>query len=390
MNKDRISAVVLAAGYSSRMGCFKPLLPLGGTTVLERVIALFREVCISDIRVVVGYRADELLPLLSRAQVPCIRNERFGDGMFSSVLEGFASLRQSPVDLFFLLPVDIPLVRPSTLRQLLRAFSPGGAAKVLYPAFLGKRGHPPLIAMEVADQIARMEGAGCLKGALQRFERQALQVEVPDENILSDMDTPADCRKIQMRWEDYDTPSVAECESIMTRVFPVPEGVGRHSRQVAQLAARMGIELNRAGCRLNLGLITAGALLHDIAKGQPRHDLTSAGILRGMGFSQTADIVASHLDIDLSDREAVDEAQVVYLADKMTRRETYLVDFTESFQDKLKQFADIPSVQQRIRQRLEHALAIRARIEELMSQSLDSLVQTLAPAKSDRLRGNEV
>jgi len=380
MKKSRIAAIVLAAGYSSRMGCFKPLLPLGGTTVLERVIALFREADIPDIRVVLGYRAEELMPLLNRAEVPFVLNEGFADGMFSSVLKGFEGLRQSSVDLFFLLPVDIPLVRPWTLRRSLQAFSPG-VTKVLYPSFLEKRGHPPLMAMEVADQIARMEGAGCLKGALQRFEAQAIQVEMPDENILSDMDTPADCRRIQMRWEDYDIPSVAECESIMTRVLPVKESVCRHSRQVAQLAALMGTELNRVGCRLNLGLITAGALLHDIAKGQPGHDRAAAGILREMGFHRAADIAASHVDIDLRDGEAIDEAQVVYLADKMTRGEAYLLDFTASFQKKLEQFAGTPTVQQKIRQRLEHARTIRARMEELMGQSLDGLVQALTSAK---------
>ena len=222
MKKSRIAAIVLAAGYSSRMGCFKPLLPIGGTTVLERVIALFRVEGVPDIRVVLGYRAKDLTSLLNEAEVPFVLNEEFAAGMFSSILKGFESLRQSSVDLFFLLPVDIPLVRPWTLRRLLRAFSPG-ITKVLYPSFLGKRGHPPLMAMEVADQITRMEGAGCLRGALQRFEAQAIQVEVPDENILSDMDTPLYCRRLQTRWEDYDIPSADECEVILTRVLPVEE-----------------------------------------------------------------------------------------------------------------------------------------------------------------------
>jgi molybdenum cofactor cytidylyltransferase len=381
MKKSRIAAIILAAGYSSRMGCFKPLLPLGGTTVLERVVTLFRDEGIPDIRVVLGYRAEDLMSLLNEVEVPFVLNAGFADGMFSSVLKGFESLRQSSVDFFFLLPVDIPLVRPWTLRRSLQAFSSPGDKKVLYPAFLGKRGHPPLITMEVADQIARWGGAGCLKGALQRFEAQAIQVEVPDENILSDMDTPADCRRLQIRWEDYDIPSPNECESILTRVLPVKESVCRHSRQVAQLAALMGTELNRVGCRLNLELITAGALLHDIAKGQPGHDRAAAGTLREMGFYRAADIVASHVDIDLRDGEAVDEAQVVYLADKMTRGEAYLVDFTASFQVKLEQFAGTPAVQQKIRQRLEHARTIRARMEELMGQSLDGLVQALTSAK---------
>ena len=144
------------------------------------------------------------------------------------------------------------------------------------------------------------------------------------------------------------------------------------------MSALMGTELNRVGCRLNLGLITAGALLHDIAKGQPGHDRAAAEILREMGFRRAADIAASHVDINLRDGETIDEAQVVYLADKMTQEEAFLVDFTPRFQGKLEQFAGTPTVQQKIQQQLEHARMIRARMEELMGQSLEGLVQALA------------
>ena len=53
-----LAAVVLAAGYSRRMGAFKPLLPFGSTTVIERVIATIREAGVETIRVVVGWQAD--------------------------------------------------------------------------------------------------------------------------------------------------------------------------------------------------------------------------------------------------------------------------------------------------------------------------------------------
>jgi CTP:molybdopterin cytidylyltransferase MocA len=76
-----ISAIILAAGYSSRMGAFKPLLPFGDTTVMERSIALFRRAGIRDIRVVVGHNSSELLPLLKRLQALPLLNERYQEGM---------------------------------------------------------------------------------------------------------------------------------------------------------------------------------------------------------------------------------------------------------------------------------------------------------------------
>jgi len=72
--KPRATAIILAAGYSSRMNGFKPLLPLGETTVLERIITLFQDAEVSDIRVVVGYRAEDLLHLLRKMEVSSIIN----------------------------------------------------------------------------------------------------------------------------------------------------------------------------------------------------------------------------------------------------------------------------------------------------------------------------
>ena len=68
MNPESATAIVLSAGSSERMGDFKPLMALGGMTVLERVIRLFQSTGVSRIHVVVGHRAAELTPLLARLE----------------------------------------------------------------------------------------------------------------------------------------------------------------------------------------------------------------------------------------------------------------------------------------------------------------------------------
>ena len=84
-----MKAVILAAGSSRRMGRFKPLLELGDRTIVERVVSLFREADILDIRVVVGHCREELEAVLERLEVRVLVNERHGEGMFSSVLRAF-------------------------------------------------------------------------------------------------------------------------------------------------------------------------------------------------------------------------------------------------------------------------------------------------------------
>ena len=126
--------------------------------------------------------------------------------MFSSVTAGVATLG-SEVDSFFVLPVDVPLVRPATIRRLLR-FYWQEQGEVFYPRFLGKRGHPPLISSRHAREIAGWQGEGGLKAALAQWEPAALDVDVADENILLDMDTPEDYRLLREKVERIDRKSV--------------------------------------------------------------------------------------------------------------------------------------------------------------------------------------
>ena len=137
----KISALILSAGYSSRMGKFKPLLPFGKTTVLHRVIGMFQKSGIRDIKVVTGYRGEETAREAERMNAQPLFNSLYDQGMFSSVQAGVQSL-DSGTCAFFVLPVDIPLVQPETIVLLADSWQktkPG----VVYPVFKGKRGHPP-------------------------------------------------------------------------------------------------------------------------------------------------------------------------------------------------------------------------------------------------------
>lgn len=186
--RQDLAAVVLAAGYSRRMGAFKPLLSFGGTTVIERVLATVREAGIETLRVVVGWNADPLIPVLERCGVPWVRNRRFAEGMYASIQAG---VRNLPPDVaaFFLLPGDMPLVQAATLIRLAAEWDarPGG---ILYPCLRGRRGHPPLIARCCIPGILAETPPGGLRQLLARHAEEARDVEVADPGILVDLDTP--------------------------------------------------------------------------------------------------------------------------------------------------------------------------------------------------------
>ncbi len=180
------SALILCAGRSSRMGAFKPLLPLGEETLLERVIRLFREAGIADVTAVLGHRAECAVPVLQRHGVRPALNDRYDEGMLSSVKAGVGTLNRSR-RAFFLLPVDIPLVRPETLQALIGAFREG-TADICRPCFRGRRGHPPLISSTLIPAIVEFDGPGGLRTFLARYRGSTADVAVEDPGILLDLD----------------------------------------------------------------------------------------------------------------------------------------------------------------------------------------------------------
>ena len=370
----KVAAIVLAAGFSSRMGEFKPLLQLGGATVLERAVTLFREVGIADVRVVTGHRAEELEPFLARLEVHSVENPHYRDGMFSSVAAGAATI-EPEVDGFFVLPVDVPLVRSGTVRRLFDKWRQGDW-DVVYPCFLGERGHPPFIAGRRAQEIAGWEGDGGLRGALAQWESDALEVAVADETILCDMDTPDDYRRLLERYEHRQVPTEMECRVLLNEVLRVEPHIVSHGQAVRETAVQLAKELNRAGCRMDVPLLASAGLLHDIARKEHDHARTGARLLREMGYGAVADLVATHMEITVPEGESVGAAEVLYLADKLVQG-AQRVTLTERFGATMERHCHEPAIIERIADRLKTAIIIQKRLEAVLGRSMSEVIDTV-------------
>ena len=360
-----LAALVLAAGTSSRMGEFKPLLPLAGISAFERCISLFRAAGVAEVIAVLGHRADELRPLTERCGARCVMNTQFDQGMYSSIVAGSRALPDWAKGAF-VLPADTPLVRATTIRQLAEAFDPRQEG-IVYPVFAGHRGHPPLIAQSILAEAARDEASGPLFALLARHEHRAVDLPVADEAIHMDMDTPADYFALVALETRRDIPTAAECEAILAARH-VNEDVIRHSRKVAEVAQRVAFALKSTGLILNAELVQAGALLHDLAKGEADHASVGASILRSMDFPKVAEVVGAHTDLGLS--FALDEKAIVYLADKLVRGEQS-ASIAERFQPALDRFSGDPvahqAAQRRMRTAMEIALAVERRLGSPLS-----------------------
>lgn len=195
---NRIGAVILAAGYSSRMGAFKPGLHIGDETVISRLVGSFRSAGISDIVVVSGHNRQELLSLINGLEVTESYNEKYPEGMFTSIQAGVQKTDKA-LRGFFLIPVDCPLLEAETIDLLVSNIRDDSSFVV--PCYRGKKGHPLYIPMKYRDEILNYDGNGGLKAITDKYDDQMIRIETGRESTVLDMDTPAAYEELKEFYE---------------------------------------------------------------------------------------------------------------------------------------------------------------------------------------------
>jgi len=185
----RLGGLVLAAGLSSRMGAFKPLMQIDGKAlVVLSVESLLQKA--ESVTVVLGFRADEVRQALRDAfpkeRVRITVNAAYEmTDMLQSIRTGLAELDEC--DAFFLLPGDMPAVGISTLAALAAALENTDAA-VAVPTVEGRRKHPPLIRADCIGDILSYDGEGGLRGIWRGYEGKIAAVPVNDRGCVLDAD----------------------------------------------------------------------------------------------------------------------------------------------------------------------------------------------------------
>jgi hypothetical protein len=244
---------------------------------------------------------------------------------------------------------------------------------ILHPTCHGRRGHPPLIAAAYRDAILSWQGTGGLKALLMQHDGDSATVETGDEGILLDMDTPQEYERLRETLQKGAIPSRQACERILLERFGADSPVAAHCRAVARLSLFLAGRLNAGGDRLDLELIQAAALLHDLAKGKPHHAAAGAAILRGMGYGAVADLVACHMELPHRDGDAIHAVDLLFLADKLVEG-TSFVPLETRFRRRLERHHHDLPVLAKITRRLEYARMIQRRVEERLGLSIADLL----------------
>ena len=192
-HKPVISAVILAAGESKRMGKPKLLLPYGDKTIIETVIQTILQSEAKNIIVVLGAEKENIRNLISKYPVIITENNEYRSGMLSSIQCGLRAVPEE-ADAVMILLGDQPMINAIPIDQLtdtLRHTDKG----IMIAVHKGKRGHPILINIKYKKEIEKLGKDDSMHDFTRKFASDILEVETETPEILRDIDTPEDYNK---------------------------------------------------------------------------------------------------------------------------------------------------------------------------------------------------
>lgn len=365
MKKNKFAAVIIAAGYSSRMNGFKPLLTIGNETAVEKMVNTYQAAGVDQIILVLGHQAEAIRAAFENSKVECVLNENFNQGMYTSIVKGIGQL-EPEMTAFFINPVDIPLVKVQTIKTIMKVFGTTDKG-ILYPVFFKKRGHPPLIHRRYEKMIIDNQDDGGLKQLLEQYPQDSQEIAVADEAILMDMDTPEDYKGL-LEYHGKMAPNLCECYALM-ELFAVTENILRHCLKVREVAMKVSDLLLEKKVDLDTESLKAAALLHDIQKCEPHHAERGARVLSELGYEKIGNLISTHMEIEVQGEAPLSENEILYLSDKLVM-EDQLVNPLKREDEMLKKFRDNPAVVEKIKKRYQNLNLIRKKIEGIIGKGL--------------------
>ncbi len=189
-SKYNISAIVLAAGLSSRMqGEHKLTKNWQGSPLINHCLNTLETLNLNQITLVLGNNADEIKSLITPQNYTIIENPSPKQGLSQSIKLGLTTLPEN-TDATFITLSDMPLIQPEDYQSLISAFSPDKS--ICVPTYNNQTGNPVLFGKQWFDEIADLTGDKGAKSIIKANKKHVNFVPVKTNGILQDFDTTED------------------------------------------------------------------------------------------------------------------------------------------------------------------------------------------------------
>lgn len=192
-----ISAVILAAGASTRMGRPKQLLKLGDKTILEHVIDHVSRADVGEVIIVLGAYREQIERSIAACPVRCVFNPYFASGQGSSVAAGSAAVKPETGGILFMAG-DQPLLPTESIDQVIAAYT-GSDALIVRP----ETGMPAVFHIGLRAELEQLSGDTGGRQLMDRYRDRMLIVPgCPGAMQSLDVDTEEDYRRVLAYWQD--------------------------------------------------------------------------------------------------------------------------------------------------------------------------------------------
>jgi molybdenum cofactor cytidylyltransferase len=199
-----LSAIILAAGASERMGYPKALLRYRGETFLETILEACRAAGFVRLMVVLGPDDHKVLAELDLGGVTMVQNPYPASGPLTSLKLALETVLNHPVEAVLVWHVDRPHVSVATIQALVEEFERTRAPVVL-PEYRGLRGHPVLFGRTVFSELMSTPASNGARAVVRADPSRVVTVPVTDAAVIEDVDTPDAYRELLRRADRSDT-----------------------------------------------------------------------------------------------------------------------------------------------------------------------------------------
>lgn len=327
-DRIRLQGLIAAAGNSSRMGDFKPLMKINGFPMIVMTIQSMRNAGIHDITVVIGRNAREMRRVLSPLGVRLVVNLDYREtDMLRSVQLGLETMTNAEGICF--LPGDIPLIPPLALKKMKEKLQElKSNTQVLIPMMGEKQAHPPIFFQGAYEPILSWTGGGGMRKVFELLEKEYVMLDDPE--ILMDADVKREIEAIRSRAKAARGISLELCQELYKEMY-LPENIRQHCIAVGNLAGEIAERLIENGACLDVELCKSGGFVHDLCRLLPHHEEKAREFLEHKGYFALGKIAGAHSRFLEMPQSICQEWVIVCLADKLVQ-ETRRVSLRERYQ----------------------------------------------------------
>jgi molybdenum cofactor cytidylyltransferase len=197
-----ITAIVLAAGTSSRMGRPKQLLQLGNRTVIEHVVDRVSASMVDRVVVVLGHAADEIRNVLADRDVEIVDNESYREGQGTSLVAGVRAASGS--DAIVMVLADQPTITTAAIDRVIGTWRNSGAP-IAMATYGSRRSHPVIFDRRIFPDLLEINGDEGARSVIRRYADQVREVDSGEPDLPPDIDTEDAYQAMVSRWADQES-----------------------------------------------------------------------------------------------------------------------------------------------------------------------------------------